>query len=281
MFKLVAAAVLFSIAPLAGQAHVAAGHADAYALVKRVNLQPFFDTAEPWQLRVYRPVATDSDRIVLEPLRVCFVDTALAADKGTACHLLHDGNELTSVQLTRLPAPQAGAPRAAIVMRVARNGGLAAASGSAFYVWDFDRAAHAFEVGLESAVSFAGAQAFVRHGPLSGLFISADAVYEGDEPNMNTPTRYRIRVYAPSARGYRQVLSFLTAKRYPNVRSDHALPDPVAALSPEIVSALDRIYPHGVPRLTHQWQDHAPAATARSPRETRRGTASPAGTAGA
>lgn len=253
MFKTIATVVLLSIVPLAAHAHVAVGNAGTYALVKDVNLQSFLDTRHPWQLRVYQPVAKKPGDIALRPLRVCFVEDASSSKKDTTCHFLSDGNELTSVQLTRLPSLQAGSLRASIVMHVAWNGGLAATSGSAVYVWDFDKATNAFSEGLKSAVSFSGAQEFVRHGSLSGLFISADAVYEGDEPNVNTPTRYRISVYAPSARGYRQVLSFLTAKRYPDARSNHALADPIETLSPEITTALQRIYPHGMPELEHRW----------------------------
>jgi hypothetical protein len=80
---------------------------------------------------------------------------------------------------------------------------------------------------------------------LAGAFISVDEIGEGNEPTAASPQHYRMNVYEPVRFGYLKVLGVLSKNRYPSPLLD-AIPHPIDALTPEIVSDLNAVYPGGV-----------------------------------
>lgn len=209
------------------------------------DLQPqaFFHTTRPWQVKIYPP-----DRgphgFNKSNIRVCFVGP------GTDCQTIARGlfSSIESAKLEMLAGPQRGTQRPALVIRTTHSAGSSNSAFNDTYVWTFVRdnkpkSGGSF-VQLFHYPGFHGEQEFVKSGLLAGAFVS---VWQPFTPR--APVRYRIEVYEPSPNAYIQVLSFLSAKRYPSINVGGEPADPVSALMPRIVKAMQAVYPGGAPRL--------------------------------
>lgn len=229
-------------------------------LVKAIDLQGFFHTAHPWQLKIYQPVGADAP-YGNRPVRVCFAGPMDAARPHTDCTALFgkvvrtDGvgyplQTLDAVVLQQLPGPADSATRPSLVLRATYGGG-GAGELKDLLVWTDTSADHQgrFNRIFRSEVSEAGEQQFVTHGPLAGTFVALDQVATGNEANMESPIHYRMAVYAPVSAGYVEVLGLLSEQRYPSNHTRDGLPDAVTTLTPEISHALKAVYPNGLAAL--------------------------------
>ncbi|MBS0381136.1 MAG: hypothetical protein JSR56_01775 [Proteobacteria bacterium] len=241
---------------VAGTAVAATAQPANERLVKDIPLQSFFQASHPWQAKIYQPGGKYAD-IGNQPVRVCLVGILGNPKPYTVCTALFGGTPVDGrafpmqsfrdASLQLLPGPD-GRQRPALVVRATFSGG---GSGwlQGVYVWNYDSRLGIFQKTFVSVAGGGGQQEFVNHGPLKGAFVRVDQVYEGDEPNMATPTRYEMNVYEPAPMGYVRVLSLLTKKRYPNYRTERNLPDPIATLTPIMSRALKAVYPGGVAAL--------------------------------
>ena len=226
------------------------------SLVKDISLQSFFHASHPWQVKIYQPDGKDAD-FGNQPVRVCLVGSLGNPRPYTVCKALYGGatvggrafplQTFRDASLQMLSGPD-GTQRPALVVRATFSGG---GSGwlQGVYVWTYDRRLGIFQRTFGSVVPGGGQQKFVTKGPLAGAFVRVEPVYEGDEPNMASPTRYEMTIYEPAPMGYLKVLSLLTQKRYPNYRSERNLPDPIATLTPIMSRALKAVYPAGITPL--------------------------------
>lgn len=227
-------------------------------LVKDIQIQAFFHTAHPWQLKIYQPDGQDAE-FGKRPVRVCFVPAPLdGRNLHTDCTALFgaaslsDGRmsplqTLDSAKLEMLPGGAGRTGQAALVIRATFAGG-GPGQLEGVYVWTDTSSDHqgSFTRTFSSVISQAGEQKFVTRGPLAGAFVAVDQVYEGDEANMESPVRYRMTIYEPVPLGYMKVLSMLSEKRYPSNHTGDGLPDPIATLTPIMSQALKAVYPEGV-----------------------------------
>ncbi|MGH8184803.1 MAG: hypothetical protein ACREPH_14200 [Rhodanobacteraceae bacterium] len=241
---------------ICGAAVAAAAGSPKDHLVKDISLQTFFHATHPWQAKIYQLGGKDAD-MGNQPVRVCLVGSMGNPKPYIACKALYGGapvdgrafpmQSFRDASLQTLSGPD-GTQRPALVVRATFSGG---GSGwlQGIYVWNYDRRLGIFEETFESVAPGGGEQEFVKKGPLTGAFVQVEPVYEGDEPNMASPTRYAMDVYYPTSLGYVRVLSILSSKRYPNYRTEQNLSDPIATLTPIMSRALKAVYPGGVSAL--------------------------------
>lgn len=227
-----------------------------YRLVKNIPLQAFFHASHPWQAKIYQPNGGDAE-FGDQPVRLCLVGPLGGPKPYTVCKDLYGGlpvdgralpmQSLRDASLRMLSGP-AGTKRPALVIRATFSGG---GSGwlQGVYVWTYDSRLGIFQKTFESVAGGGGQQEFVTKGPLAGAFVQVEPIYEGDEPNMASPTRYAMDIYEPAPMGYVKVLSTLTEKRYPNYRTERNLPDAIATLTPIMSRALKAVYPGGISAL--------------------------------
>lgn len=251
--SLIVALVLLGLAGTVNGAEAEPPHG---RLVGDFPLQAFFHASHPWQAKIYQPDGKDADT-GNRPVRVCLVGLLGNSKPYAVCKALYGGVPVDGRALPmqsfrdaslRMVVGPGGTRRPVLVVRATFSGG---GSGwlQGVYVWNYDSRLGIFQRSFKSVVGGGGQQEFIDHGPLTGAFVKVDPVYEGDEPNMASPTRYEMTVYEPAAVGYIKVLSLLTAKRYPNYRTEKNLPDPIATLTPVMSRALKAVYPAGVTAL--------------------------------
>lgn len=222
-------------------------------LAKDIQLQAFFHTAHPWQVKIYEPTGPDADT-GSEPVRVCLIGELENPKPYTVCTKLFGGapvdgrafpmQSFRDASLEILSGPH-GTQRPALIVSATFSGG---GSGwlQGVYVWIYDRRLGIFRKAFDSVASGAGQQVFVKAGPLAGAFVHVDQVYTGSEVNMMSPVRYRMTMYEPVPLGYEEVLSLLSEKRYPSNHTGAGLPDAIATLTPTMSRALKAVYPDGV-----------------------------------
>ncbi|HEY0199604.1 MAG TPA: hypothetical protein VGC19_13895 [Rhodanobacter sp.] len=238
------------------------GAAAQERLVKDIPLQSFFHSRHAWQLKIYQPIGQDAE-MGDNPVRVCFLGPMDASARQAQCTRLVSGSfpngqpvplqTLDSVDLTMLPSSGNPAERPSIVVRATYSGG-GAGQLKGLFVWtdtSLDHRQGRFMQTFKSVVTQAGAQQFLKRGPLAGAFVALEQVYEGNEPNMESPVRYSMTIYEPAPLGYVEVLSTLSKKRYPSNHTGDGLPDPIGTLMPEMSAALKAVYPTGVSELLH------------------------------
>lgn len=229
-------------------------------LVKAIELQAFFQTSQPWQVKIYEPTGPNAE-FGHQPVRVCFMKQQGAASTHADCTALFGGAALPdgtvlplqtfdSAELELLPSPEGGPGRPCLVVRATFSGGGPGLL-KGLFVWSDTSHAHQgqFTQTFKSVVTQAGEQKFVRKGPLAGAFVELEQVYEGDEANMESPARYQMTIYEPAPLGYMKVLSVLSEKRYPSNHTRDGLADAIATLTPAMSRALKAVYPHGVSAL--------------------------------
>lgn len=215
-------------------------------LVKDIPLQSYFHTLHARRLRIYEQpdglsIASNGEA---RPVRVCIVSPTAPNAAPPSCW---SGafQRLDSVRLRLVPGPNGRANRPLVVIRLTGQIGPAVhGTTHGLVAWKHDRII-GFYIAIKSTVSYSGDQEFVTTGPLAGAFIKVDEVSEGNEPTAAAPQHYQMSVYEPVRFGYLKVLSVLSKNRYPSPLLD-AIPHPIAALTPEIVSDLNAVYPRGV-----------------------------------
>ena len=245
---------------LAGKAVSGSTEAPKERLVKAIELQAFFHTPRPRQVKIYEPAGQSAEFGHL-PVRVCFMKQQSTAGSHADCMALFGGASLPdgtvlplqtfdSADLEVLPSPDGGPGRPSLVVRATFSGGGPGLLNGLF-VWTDTSHDHQgwFTQTFKSVVSQAGEQKFVRKGPLAGAFVELDQVYEGDEANMESPVRYQMAIYEPVSLGYVEVLSVLSKKRYPSNHTRDGLPNAIATLTPAMSRALKAVYPQGVSAL--------------------------------
>lgn len=234
-------------AAVAGTPTTPKGH-----VVEDFPLQAFFHASHAWRVKIYATSDKGSD-YAANPVYVCFIERGAnqrlpphgRPSPDTHCSTLgtgmHEMRSFTSARLQMLPGTKGGDARPSLVIHAGWSGG-----GSGFlqgvYVFNYIPNTDQFEQTFHSTIVDNGVQQFVGKGPLAGMFVTADQVYVGNEPNMAVPLHYEIDVYEPAPRGYVRVLGMATRKRYPSFRSGDMLRDPIAKFTPEISRAIKTIY---------------------------------------
>lgn len=218
-------------------------------LVKDIPLQGYFHTLHAWRLKIYEepngPSITSNGEAL--PVRVCFVFPPSPNESPPSCW---SGafQKLDSVRLRLAPGPNGRVDRPLVVIRLTGQiGPTIHGTTHGIVAWEHDRIV-GFNIAIKSIVSFSGDQKFVTKGPLAGSFINVDECGEGNERTLSSPQHYRMSVYKPVRFGYLKVLSVLSKNRYPSPLRD-AIPNPInpiATLTPEIVSDMNAVYPRGV-----------------------------------
>jgi len=244
-----------SLSCFAGAVLSAIPKAPKERLVKAIDLQPFFHTAHPWQVKIYQPVGENAE-FGNRPVRVCFVKQG--AKPYTDCTALFGGvpqsdgrvlplQTLDRADMEMLPSLDGGPGRPSLVVRATFAGG-GAGELKGLYVWTDISSAHQglFAQTFQSVISQAGDQRFLKKGPLAGAFVAIDQVHEGNEANMESPVRYQMSIYEPAPLGYVKVLSMLSEHRYPSNHTRDGLTDAIATLTPAMSRALKAVYPDGV-----------------------------------
>jgi hypothetical protein len=253
----VLAMVCYASSALSGTGGTAQEH-----LVKDMPLQSFFHTLHPWRLKIYQSIGQDAE-MGDNPVRVCFVGPMDAKAPEVQCTALVDGSfpkgqpvplqTLDSVDLDLLPSSGDPSGRPSIVVRATFSGG-GPGQLKGLFVWTDTSTDHRqgqFMQTFKSVISQAGEQQFLKQGLLAGTFVAVDQVYEGNEPNMESPVRYNMTIYEPAPLGYVEVLSTISKKRYPSNHTGDGLPDAIGTLTPEMSWALKAVYPTGVSELLH------------------------------
>jgi hypothetical protein len=206
-----------------------------------LQLQAFFHTPYSWQVKVYPPRESASG-FTTSDIRVCFIGPT------TDCQTIaHDAfSSLTSVKLEMLADPRRVTQRPTLVIRATHSAGSANSTFNDIYVWAFIKYRGSKSGGSFIQIfhypGFGGEQEFMKKGPLAGAFVS---VWQPFTPNL--PVRYRIEVYEPAPDAYIQILSLLSAERYPSINWGGEPADPISVLMPQIVKAMRAIYPGGPP----------------------------------
>jgi hypothetical protein len=226
-------------------------------LVKDIQLQSFFHTRQPWEVKIYQPTGEDADT-GNNPARACFVGPNHAPDcipllgsdpmpeAGPASYPLQT---LARAELKMLPTSPSSPKRPALVIEATFSGGGSGILRTMFVWTDLgpSQKNDVFTLSFRSTIGNAGQQEFVSSGLLAGYFVMVDQTSMGDEANEETPKHYVMNVYAPATLGYTQVLSILSKDRYPSNHTGDGLPDALQVLTPEIARALNGAYPNGMP----------------------------------